>query len=170
MRARMTHSCGKLVTGLVVFMAAVIFTATAASAATQSARGYTQKTSNGGCSFIDTSITANAGRITLSTYGSLDWFNGRPCGYESTAPAGWFYVTQDLYVQRGGHMVICNQGPLVFNSAPPGGYSHEVRTSFTWASAPCGSGYYAGSAGSFHYEQGRGEWLGGWRSSRSVQA
>lgn len=168
MRMRMTHRCGRLVTVLVVTMAVVILSATAASAATQSAQGYTQKTPDAGCSYIDTRLTYTAGRVTLSTYGSLDWYNGiKPCGFGGSAPAGWMYVIQMLFVQRQGRMVLCNLGPYIYNTAPPEGYSRQVTTSFTWPSAPCGPGPYAAAGGSFHYESARG-WVGGWKWTRVI--
>jgi hypothetical protein len=140
-----------------------------ASAEALSSSGYTY-TSNSDCSWMSTTIRNDWARPHLDSVATMDWWgNGRNCGNTTAVAQRWaIAVRQDLVVWNwnSNQWEWCDIGPWVQNDWGP---SHEVRTSFGWASPPCAWALPPGGGGSAFYAVGRSmTWNGAWHGANWV--
>jgi hypothetical protein len=89
-----------------------------------------------------------------------------PNNGQSTRPAGWISVKQDLWkVNQYGGLSICNAGPITSNPSPSTYWNQQ------WAPyRPCGGGTYYGSIRGFTYtnDYAGAQWYGGPRFTGGV--
>ena len=138
-----------------VVVGMVAGTGTPAVAKVTATPGYSYISSYNDCAWTQAWLSDEwGGRIRLESVGTMDYYDGSPCGNNTfvQAPYG-IAVQQNLMVWRNERWEICpTSPPWVYNT----GWAHEVWTGFTWTdyTLPCGYAFYRSWSQAMSYDNG----------------